>query len=161
MHSSMLKHCDSHTARRTAEHMNREISRIYIACPVSKTGLISLALVAAEGAEYHAESAANCAELREQLLSYFTEVRGSCERLAVAYDDDAAWPLLVEMLCDVPDWLCPCHIGGHIDDGVFKSFFEITQKLKSDPLWRARALRSAHTASSRMMYGQVPGSTLY
>jgi hypothetical protein len=141
MHSSTLKHCDSHTARRTAEHMTREIPGIYIACRVSETGPNSLAVVATEGAEYHAESTASCAE---QLRAHFTEVRGSSEHLVVAYDDDAAWHLLVEMVCDVPDWLCPCNIGGHIDDAVLQSFFEITQKSKSDPLWRARALRSAH-----------------
>jgi hypothetical protein len=150
MHSSTLKHCDSHTARRTAEHMTREIPGIYIACCVSETGPNSLAVVATDGAEYHAESTANCAELREQLLAYFTEVRDSCEHLVVAYDDDAAWHLLVGMLCDVPDWLCPCNIGGHINDAVFKDFFEITQKSKSDPLWRARALRSAHTVEKRL-----------
>jgi hypothetical protein len=140
--------------------MTRAISMIFIACRVSETGPNCLALVATEGAEYHAESTANCAELREQLLAYFIDVRGSSEHLAVAYGDDAAWHLFVEILCDVPDWLCPFNIGGHIDDAVFKSFFEITQKSKSDPLWRARALRSAHTAPSSMMHGQVSGGTL-
>jgi hypothetical protein len=128
------------------ERMNQNAPRIYIAYHVSNTpGAGSIALVSDEGAEYYAESTSD-AELLEQLHAYLSQVRGDYEHLDVAYDDPSSWQLLVAALGkNTPDWIRPDYVSGQVDESIRDEFFAITHMPRHDPLWRARALRSAHT----------------
>jgi hypothetical protein len=134
--------------------------------------LISLALVTQNGEEFYGEiddfplekcndfvrenvlpllgnvagAKMSTVQLRDRLLAWLSEIRGTREILIVSYDYFGDWALFAEVLGNAPLWVRPDNIRHRIDEAQREKFFQIAAGTRHHALWDARALRASYVS---------------
>lgn len=85
-------------------------------------------------------------QLRDRLLTWLSEVRGTREILLICYDYFGDWALLAEVLGNAPPWIRPDNIRHRIDEAQREEFFRSAAGRRHHALWDARALCASYKA---------------
>lgn len=79
--------------------------------------------------------------LRSALRGWLEQIRGDEPEVAVAFDYEGDWKLLIQAIGEAPVWLKAQDVRGNTDETVRKEFFNMTGLPEHHALYDAKALK--------------------